>query len=194
MARRPRSMGDGFRHWRKCRQPSLARGWRKRYRWIRWPVAYSRPRARAGIRYTQTEPTRRTERSRGSAIDDSRPLRVKGPRVIVKLSLFLEGLDHGQPHLQELRPQRRRRRLLQLVPCGHHGQGPQPPFRGRLEKSPLPEPPRSSAPQLSAGSSELRPAGPVSLLMLDISTIRPEPDSSENVRKLLYEPCLYHAP
>ena len=24
--------------------------------------------------------------------------------VIVKLSLFLEGLDHGQPHLQELRP------------------------------------------------------------------------------------------
>ena len=51
--------------------------------------------------------------------------------VIVKLSLFLEGLGHGQPHLQELRPQRRHRRLLQLVRRGNHGQRPQ---------SPLPEP------------------------------------------------------
>ena len=24
-----------FRHWRKCRQPSLAKGWRKRYRELR---------------------------------------------------------------------------------------------------------------------------------------------------------------
>ena len=30
--------------------------------------------------------------------------------VIVKPSLFLEGLGYGQPHLQELRPQRRRLR------------------------------------------------------------------------------------
>ena len=39
--------------------------------------------------------------------------------AIVGLSLFLEGLGHGQPHLQELRPQRRRRRLLQLVRRGN---------------------------------------------------------------------------
>ena len=48
--------------------------------------------------------------------------------VIVKLSLFLEGLDHGQLHLQELRPQRRRRRLLQFVRRGNHDQRPQPPL------------------------------------------------------------------
>ena len=48
--------------------------------------------------------------------------------VIVEPSLFLGGLGHGQPHLQELRPQRRRRRLLQLVRRGHHGQRPQPPL------------------------------------------------------------------
>ena len=47
--------------------------------------------------------------------------------VIVKLSLFLEGLGHGQPHLQELRPQRRHRRLLQLVRRGNHGQRPATP-------------------------------------------------------------------
>ena len=46
--------------------------------------------------------------------------------AIVKLSLFLEGPGHGQPHLQELRPRRRLRRLLQLVPRGNHGQRPQP--------------------------------------------------------------------
>ncbi len=68
------------RQWRKCRQPNLARGWRKRYRWFRWPVACLKPRARAGIRYTQTEPPRETDRSRKPAIDDSRPLRVEGPR------------------------------------------------------------------------------------------------------------------
>ena len=48
--------------------------------------------------------------------------------VIVKLSLFLESLGHGQHYLQELRPQSRRRRLLQLVRCGNHGQRPQPPL------------------------------------------------------------------
>ena len=48
--------------------------------------------------------------------------------AIVELSLFLEGPRHGQPHLQELRPQRRRRRLLQFVRRGHHGQCPQPPL------------------------------------------------------------------
>ena len=40
----------------------------------------------------------------------------------VEPSLFLEGPGHGQPHLQELRPQRQRRRLLQFVRYGHHGQ------------------------------------------------------------------------
>ena len=47
--------------------------------------------------------------------------------AIVELSLFPEGLGHGQPHLQELRPQRRPRRLLQFVRRGNHGQRPQPP-------------------------------------------------------------------
>ena len=69
-----------FRHWRKCRQLSLARGWRKRYRRFRLPVAYSKARARAGIRYRQTEPPRETERSGRPSIDDSRPLRVEEPR------------------------------------------------------------------------------------------------------------------
>ena len=48
----------------------------------------------------------------------------------MELSLFLEDLGHGQPHLQDLqdlRPQRRRRRLLQLVRRGHHGQLPSTP-------------------------------------------------------------------
>ena len=45
-----------FRHWRKCCQHSLVRGWRKRYRRIRWPVPYSKLRARAGLRYKQTKP------------------------------------------------------------------------------------------------------------------------------------------
>ena len=48
--------------------------------------------------------------------------------AIVELSLFLEGPDHGQPHLQVLRPQRRCRRLLQLVRRGNYGQCPQPPL------------------------------------------------------------------
>ena len=52
----------------------------------------------------------------------------KNRGVIVKPSLFLEGLGHGQPHLQELRPRRRRRRLLRLVRRGNHGQRPQPPL------------------------------------------------------------------
>ena len=47
--------------------------------------------------------------------------------AIVKLSLFLEVPDHGQPHLQDLLPQRRRRRMLQLVRRGNHGQRAQPP-------------------------------------------------------------------
>ena len=45
--------------------------------------------------------------------------------AIVELSLFLEGPDHGQPHLQDLRAQRRCRRLLQLVRRGNYGQCPQ---------------------------------------------------------------------
>ena len=69
-----------FRHWRKPRQLSLATGWRERYRWFRWPVAYSKARTIAGLRCTQTEPTRKTERSGRPAIDDSRPLRMEGPR------------------------------------------------------------------------------------------------------------------
>ena len=48
--------------------------------------------------------------------------------VIVELSLFLEGPGHGQPHLQDLRPRGRRRRILQLVRRGHHGHCPQPPL------------------------------------------------------------------
>ena len=40
--------------------------------------------------------------------------------------LFLEAPGHGERHLQELRPERRRRRLLQLVRRGNHGQCPQP--------------------------------------------------------------------
>ena len=46
----------------------------------------------------------------------------------VKPSLFLEGPGHGQLQLQELRPQRRLRRLLQLVRRGNYGQRPQPPL------------------------------------------------------------------
>ena len=56
----------------------------------------------------------------------------------MELSLFLEGLDHGQPHLQELRPQRRRRRLLQFV--------------RRRESWPSP-----STPTSAAGARELPP-------------------------------------
>ena len=47
-----------FRHWRKCRMLSLAKGWRKRYRWFGSPVAYSKARTIAGIRSKQTEPGR----------------------------------------------------------------------------------------------------------------------------------------
>ena len=55
--------------------------------------------------------------------------------AIVELSLFLEGPDHGQPHLQELRPQRRCRRLLQLVRRGDHGQCPQPSLPRPMEET-----------------------------------------------------------
>ena len=58
--------------------------------------------------------------------DDSWPLRRRHSKAIVKLSLFLEGLGHGQPYLQELRPQRRRWRLLQLVRRGNYGHCPPP--------------------------------------------------------------------
>ena len=47
-----------FRHWRKPRQPSLAKGWRKRYRWFRWPVAYPKARTITCLRYRQMEPGR----------------------------------------------------------------------------------------------------------------------------------------
>ena len=47
----------------------------------------------------------------------------------MELSLFPEGLGHGERHLQELRPRGRCRRLLQLVRCGDHGQCPQPPLQ-----------------------------------------------------------------
>ena len=56
-------------------------------------------------------------------------------RAIVELSLFLKGLGYGQPHLQELRPQRRRRRLLKLVRCGDHGQRPQSPLPWPAEET-----------------------------------------------------------
>ena len=39
------------RHWRKYRRLSLASGWRKRYRWFRWPVAYPKAWTIAGLRY-----------------------------------------------------------------------------------------------------------------------------------------------
>ena len=55
--------------------------------------------------------------------------------AIVELSLFLEGPRHGQPHLQELRPQRRCRRLLQLVHYGHRGQGLQSLLRRPSEET-----------------------------------------------------------
>ena len=56
-----------FRQWRKCRQPSLARGCRKGYRWFGSPVAYSKARTIAGIRYKQTEPQCVLRTSCGSA-------------------------------------------------------------------------------------------------------------------------------
>ena len=46
--------------------------------------------------------------------------------AITELSLFLEGLGHGQTHLQELRPRGRRQRILLFVRRGNHGQRPQP--------------------------------------------------------------------
>ena len=53
---------------------------RKRYRYFCSPVTYSKPRARAGIRYTQTKPPRETERSGSPAIDDSWSLRLRHSR------------------------------------------------------------------------------------------------------------------
>ena len=55
--------------------------------------------------------------------------------AIVELSLCLEGPDHGQPHLQELRAQRRCRRLLQLVRRGNYGQCPQPSLPRPMEET-----------------------------------------------------------
>ena len=68
--------------------------------------------------------------------------------VIVNLSLFLEGLRHGQRHLQELRPQRRR--LLQLVRGGDHDQRPQPP---------LPRPGQDTSSRATDTSTEARANG-----------------------------------
>ena len=56
-----------FRHWRKYRQPRLVREWRKWYRRIRSPVAYSKARTIAGLRYRQTEPQCLLRTSCGSA-------------------------------------------------------------------------------------------------------------------------------
>ena len=70
--------------------------------------------------------------------------------AIVELSLFLEGPDHGQPHMQDLRPQRRRRRLLQLVRRGNHGQCPQPP---------LPRPTQETSSRTTDTSTEARTHG-----------------------------------
>ena len=50
----------------------------------------------------------------------------KDGKGVVKPSLFLRGLGHGQGKVQVLRPRRQLRRLLQRVRCGHHGQNPQP--------------------------------------------------------------------
>ena len=70
--------------------------------------------------------------------------------AIVELSLFLEGPGHGQPHLQDLRPQRRRRRLLQLVRRGHHGHCPQPP---------LPRPVKETSAKITGTSTATRAYG-----------------------------------
>ena len=53
----------------------------------------------------------------------------------MELSLFPEGTDHDQSDLQELRQQRRRRRILQLVCRGDHGQRAQTPLPGPPEET-----------------------------------------------------------
>ena len=98
--------------------------------------------------------------------DDSWPLRRRHGRTIVALSLFLDGLDHGQPHPQDLRPQCRRRSLLQLVRRGNHGQRPQPPTsaagarrflqdKGRFHRGQDPRPATHSVNIVCSGSSVL---------------------------------------
>ena len=81
--------------------------------------------------------------------------------VTVKPSLLLKSLGHGQPHLQELRPQRRHRRLLQLVRRGNHGQGPQ-------------SPPRRPAQEASGAARETstRPAGHALLAAAALRLVR----------------------
>jgi hypothetical protein len=80
--------------------------------------------------------------------------------VIVKPSLFLEGLSHGQPHLQELRPQRRRRRLLQRVRRGHHVQRPQPPLPRPAQETSLRTTDTSTATR-AHGRRRIRSTAPV---------------------------------
>ena len=64
--------------------------------------------------------------------------------AIVELSLFLEGPRHGQPHLQDLRAQRRRRRLLQLVRREDMTSALNPHFRGGQDPRPATHPVNSA--------------------------------------------------
>ena len=116
----------GFRHWRKCCQPSLVRGWRKRYRLFSSPAAYSQLQARAGLRYRQTELPREPERTGCQQLVTVGHCEWIDRGVIVKLSLFLGILGPWPTPPEDLRPQRQRWRLLQLVRYGNHGEGLQP--------------------------------------------------------------------
>ena len=70
-------------------------------------------------------------------ISDSCPL-WKGEQKRYRriLNSSPEGFGHGQRKVQEMPPRGRRRRLLQLVRRGHHGQGPQPRSRRPSEEVP----------------------------------------------------------
>ena len=83
--------------------------------------------------------------------------------AIVELSLFLEGLGHGQPHLQELRPQRRRWRLLQFVRRGHHGQRPQPPLPRPMEETSISATDTSTGARAN-GRQHIRSTAPVRII------------------------------
>ena len=63
------------------------------------------------------------------------PCVEKSGESTFKPSHFHEGLGPGEREVQDLRQQRRGRRLLQLVRRGHHGQGPQPLLRRETEEA-----------------------------------------------------------
>ena len=64
-----------------------------------------------------------------AGIDDSCPLRNPyRTEYRQALNSLLEGPGYGERTVQDLRPRRQLRRLLQLVRRGNHGQRPQPPL------------------------------------------------------------------